>query len=133
MRNRKADVRAEIAAQLASVDRTRTPDHLVTELETLQTLLRTHFATEEDGEGFRSVFDRSAPHLLPAMERFFEEHRQFLGDLEGLIEAARALSADPLADLRKGVSALATRLQAHEVQEDRLFMDSVYTDLGGGD
>jgi hypothetical protein len=132
-RNRIAEEHAALSALLKSIQRIEAPGRLAVELEKLQTLLREHFATEEAEDGLHAAVDRSAPHLLPAVQQLFDEHRQFLGDLEGLVETAQALSAGPMADLLRGVAELAARLHTHEVQETELFIDSVYTDLGAGD
>jgi hypothetical protein len=108
------------------------PGPLSGELAQLQELLRDHFATEEAQDGLHAATDRAAPHLLPAVHELFEEHRVFLEDVERLLGEARSLSAANT-ELLQGVRDLAQRLHAHEVQENQIFLEAVYTDLGAGD
>ncbi len=132
-KTRIADEHAALSALLDEIVQLDAPGRLAEDLEKLQTLLRAHFETEEAEDGLSAAVGRSTPQLLPSVEHLFEEHRQFLGDLDHLLGSARALSNGPMADLLSGVADLAQRLHAHEVEETELFLDSVYTDLGTGD
>jgi hypothetical protein len=109
------------------------PARLAAELGELQTLLIDHFEGEEADDGLHEAVGRSTPHLLPAVQHLFDEHRQFLTDLEALIGRARQLAAGPMAELHGGVAHLAERLRAHEARENDLFGESVYADVGSQD
>lgn len=109
------------------------PARLADALGELQTLLIEHFEGEEADDGLHEAVGRSTPHLLPAVQHLFDEHRVFRTDLEALIGGARRLAAGPMAELAAGVAHLAARLRAHEARENDLFGESVYADVGSQD
>ncbi len=109
------------------------PARLAGELRELRTLLIDHFEGEEADDGLHEAVGRATPHLLPAVQHLFDEHRVFLTDLDSLIRLARRLAAGPMAELADGVAHLAERLRAHEARENDLFGESVYADVGSQD
>ncbi|MCB1035075.1 MAG: hypothetical protein KDD47_14705 [Acidobacteria bacterium] len=132
-RNRIADEHAQLSALLDEVVLIDAPVRLVPKLEKLHTLLREHFHHEEGKEGLQAALGRSASHLLPTLQHLYDDHQVFLRDLEGLIGRARKLAEGQVRTLMSGVAKLAERLEAHEAEENELFTDAVYTELGGGD
>jgi hypothetical protein len=130
-RERIDEEHAAMRALLDRIEQTSVPDRLVVELERLDALLDAHFAGEEADDGLHEAIGSTAPHLLPAVQHLFDEHRVFRADIGSIAADARRLAEGPLAELNRRVADLAARLRAHEEREDELFGDSVYTDLGG--
>lgn len=102
-------------------------------LAELGELLGRHFAREEAPEGLHRAIDGSAPRLTSSVQRLFEEHREYLAELDELAEKARALAEGPTAEVRREVAELCDRLHEHEVSETLLLAGALYDDLGGGD
>ena len=132
-RERIALEHRRLSAQLDLIEQTADPARLPADLERLRVLLAEHFAGEEAADGLHEALGGATPHLLPAVQHLFDEHREFLADLHSLTSRARWLAAGPLAELRAGVAGLAARLRDHEAREDDLFGESVYTDIAGQD
>jgi hypothetical protein len=132
-RERIAREHRQLSELLDCIETITAPAQLALELEGLRALLEAHFAGEEDADGLHEVVGRATPHLLPAVQHLFDEHREFLADLEGLTARACELAAGPVAELCAGVNALAARLRAHEARENDLFGESVYADVGSQD
>ncbi|HKI86185.1 MAG TPA: hypothetical protein VKA53_05530, partial [Thermoanaerobaculia bacterium] len=89
-------------------------------LADLRSQLEHHFTHEEGPEGLHDAIGDSAPHLLTAVQRLFEEHRNFLSTLDQLIEEAQACWEGPLADILRRAEALCRRLGEHEAEETEL-------------
>lgn len=132
-RERIADEHRRLRILLDQVEATDGPSRLAQGLIELRGLLIEHFHGEEADDGLHEAIGRSTPHLLPAVQHLFDEHRAFLVDLEALIRRARELAAGPMAELESGVARLAERLHAHEERENDLFGESVYADVGSQD
>jgi len=132
-RERIAREHRQLSELLDCIEGISAPDRLEIELEGLRALLEAHFAGEEDADGLHEAVGRSTPHLLPAVQHLFDEHREFLADLEALTGRACELAAGPVAELCAGVCGLAARLRAHEARENDLFGESVYADVGSQD
>jgi len=92
--------------------------------------LENHFSHEEGPEGLHDAIGDSAPHFLTAVQRLFEEHRNFLSTLDQLIEEAQACWEGPLADILHQAETLCRKLQEHEAEETELLTDSVLLDIG---
>ena len=122
-----------LSAQLDSIELISDPARYPAALERLRELLAEHFAGEEASDGLHEAIGGGTPHLLPAVQHLFDEHREFVADLDGLTGRARELVEGPLADLRAGVAGLIARLRDHEARENDLFGESVYTDVAGQD
>jgi iron-sulfur cluster repair protein YtfE (RIC family) len=108
-----ADEHEALERALDQLVRTTDPQLLIPRLEKLRGQLEHHFATEETVEGFRSDLEANAPYLLGPLDQIFDEHKEFLNDVEALRTQARALVDGPLAELRDGISSLARRLHDH--------------------
>ena len=105
------------------------PAAILPQLEDLRRLLERHFAGEEAADGLPRTVGHNAPHLLAALEGIFDEHREFLKDLDVLAAESRACIARG-AELRSSVVEFVGRMREHEVRETQLIGDAVYTDIG---
>ncbi|MEE8526233.1 MAG: hemerythrin domain-containing protein [Thermoanaerobaculia bacterium] len=123
-----AEHRALVEA-LEALEGTHDPGELRLRLAALRGLLEQHYAGEEAADGLPGVIDANAPHLVASMQRIFDEHRQFLLDLEQLGAEARAC-VDRNAGLHRGITGLVDRLRDHERRETSLVSDAVNTDIG---
>lgn len=123
-----AEHRALVEA-LKALENTHDPGKLLLRLAELRGLLEQHYAGEEADGGLPGVIGANAPHLVAPMHRIFDEHRQFLFDLEELGAEARAC-VDRNAELHRGITGLVDRLRDHERRETSLVSDAVNTDIG---
>ena len=108
------------------------PAVILPRLEELRGLLERHFAGEEASDGLPETVSANAPHLLAALEGIFDEHREFLKDLDVLAAETRACIARS-AELKSSVVEFVGRMRDHEVRETQLIGDAVYDDIGHGD
>ena len=130
-----ADIAAEHHELRAHVERLTTTTDLpviIQELTGLRTLLAEHFAHEEEVGGLHADVERTAPHLLPALDRLLAEHTDLLAGTDAARAAAVACWRGPMAEVLNAVAHLAARLAAHEEGEEGVLAESVYQDLGGG-
>ena len=97
----------------------------------LETLLLHHFEGEEGGQGLHSIVSEGAAHRMPNLQHLFDEHREFLTRLDELQTATAAALAGPVKEISEGIHRLAESLRRHEAEEERLFGEAFYTDLGG--
>lgn len=132
-RERIAEEHRHLSELLDRVEEMSAPAGLAAALERLRSLLVAHFESEEADDGLHEAIGGATPHLLPAVQHLFDEHREFLSDVDSLTARAHELAAGPVEDLRLGVAGLAARLRAHEARENELFGESVYTDIGSQD
>jgi Hemerythrin HHE cation binding domain len=100
-------------------------------LDDLRALLVTHFETEEGPDGMHEIVREGAAHRLPNVQRLFEEHREMLAQLDRLRSEVASCLAGPVAVVLGGVSALAESLARHEADEEQLFAEAFYSDIGG--
>lgn len=117
----------------SSLDRLRDLTDLpsvITSLQSLRPRLVEHFQSEEAEDGLHHVVSENAAHLLPSVQRVFEEHRQFLADIDRLTAEAVKCWEGPVARILEGVRTLCDQLHEHETLETELLTESVYTDLG---
>lgn len=131
--SRIAQQHKELRDTLARVIETTNLERLIPLLEDLRHQLRVHFADEEGEGGLADAIGESAPRHMRAVEVLFDEHREFLQTLGGLIERCQALLLGPKAEILRDVQSLSERLHEHEARETDLLTDSVYTDVGTGD
>jgi len=94
-------------------------------------LLSKHFATEEAPDGLHEIVSARAAHRLPNLQQLFEEHREILARVERLRAAARECFDGPVRRVLHDVRALADTLREHEAEEEELFGEAFYIDLGG--
>ncbi|GJM45184.1 MAG: hypothetical protein DHS20C21_20260 [Gemmatimonadota bacterium] len=98
-------------------------------LRRLRELLVRHFENEEGADGFESVARRQ-PQFLPKLEEIFEEHRHFLKRVDSLVDSTCAC-ARHRKEILQEIAAMAHDLHEHEMKENALLGDIMYTDLGG--
>jgi hemerythrin len=134
----KLDARRRIGEEHQALERlvgellqTHELERLRTMLAELATLLRAHFETEEGPRGIHEVVGEQASHALPAVQRLFEEHRQILVQIEQLRVQVGDCLDGPVRRAIADVRALGELLERHEAEEEQLFADAFYTDLGG--
>jgi hypothetical protein len=100
-------------------------------LSELATLLRHHFETEEGPQGLHEVVGEQSGHQLATVQRLFDEHADLLVRVEQLrIEVADCLDG-PIRRTLGGIAALVEQLRRHEADEDALFAEAFYGDIGG--
>ena len=68
---------------------------------------------------------------MPNLQHLFDEHREILARLGELRAATAAALAGPVREIATGIHGLAETLRRHEAEEERLFGEAFYTDLGG--
>lgn len=125
-----AEEHRALRASLARIEETTDLRLLLPLLEDLRELLAAHFAHEEAVDGLHEVIGDAAPHLLTAVQRLFDEHRECLELLDRLGERARECYEGPVREVLDQVGALAAKLHAHEAQETELLAGAVYEDVG---
>ncbi len=103
-------------------------------LERLREHLARHFAQEEEG-GFLEESLARMPRLAAAARDVLAEHPVLLADLDRLLErlAARDIDADSWRQAGHDFEAFASRLLAHERNENAVVQDGYNEDLGLGD
>lgn len=97
----------------------------------LRELLVEHFATEEGPEGLHQIVEEGAAHRLPNVQHLFEEHREILTRVDGLIRDVRVCLAGPVRRVVDEVAAISDTLRRHEHDEEELFTEAFYSDIGG--
>ncbi len=130
VRQQIAEEHAALREILGRIQGTRELAPLRPLLAELGRLLRQHFAREEAADGLHPMVEESAPHLLPNVQRLFDEHRELAARLESLEEKARQLWEGPLTEVFAEAGELARRLHEHEVAEGELLAGAMYEDLG---
>ncbi len=130
-RRRIDDEHRQLGELLLSLVHTHDPHKVEKLLGDLETLLVHHFEGEEGGQGLHAIVSEGAAHRLPNLQHLFDEHREILARLAGLRTATSAAVAGPLKEIAEGIHQLAESLRRHEAEEERLFGEAFYTDLGG--
>jgi len=130
-RQRIDDEHRHLNELLAELTATRDLVRVETLLSHLRVLLVTHFATEEAPEGLHELVSQQAAHRLPNLQHLFAEHRDFLTRLDRLRDDTVACLGGPVAKILDGVAGLAAALRQHELEEEELFGEAFYTDIGG--
>jgi hypothetical protein len=102
-------------------------DHRLGEL---RALLVSHFETEEGPRGLHELVSEGASHRLPNVQHLFEEHRAILTRVDRLRATLRDLLDGPVAAVLSEVVELASTLRRHEADEEALFSEVFYLDLG---
>jgi hypothetical protein len=115
---------------LGRVTETSDVHHLLPQLQELDRLLREHFQHEEGEGGFHDMVGESAPHLLPSVQRLFDEHRRIAERLDALILQTRRCIEGPVAEVCAEAADLARLLHEHEAAENDLVAWALYEDLG---
>lgn len=130
-RTRIDDEHRQLGELLASLVHTHDLHRVDRLLADLHTLLVHHFEGEEGAQGLHSVVGEGASHRLPNLQHLFDDHREFLSRLDALQAATAAALAGPVKEIAEGIHHLAESLRRHEAEEERLFSEAFYTDLGG--
>jgi hypothetical protein len=130
-RSRIDDEHRQLGELLTSLVHTHDLHRVDKLLGDLHALLVHHFEGEEGAQGLHSVVGEGASHRLPNLQHLFDEHREFLARLEHLQTATAAALAGPVKEIAEGIHQLAESLRHHEAEEERLFGEAFYTDLGG--
>jgi hypothetical protein len=102
-------------------------DHRLGEL---RALLVAHFETEEGPRGLHELVSEGASHRLPNVQHLFEEHRAILTRVDRLRATLRDLLDGPVAAVMSDVAQVAATLRRHEADEEALFSEVFYLDLG---
>jgi hypothetical protein len=130
-RSRIDDEHRQLGELLLSLVHTHDLQRVEKLLAELHTLLVHHFEGEEGAQGLHSVVGEGASHRLPNLQHLFDEHREFLARLDELRAATARALAGPVKEIAEGIHQLAESLRRHESEEERLFSEAFYTDLGG--
>lgn len=104
---------------------------LQVQMAALETLLVEHFAGEEGPQGMHEVVGEGASHRLPNLQHLFEEHREMLAAVAKIRADVDACLNGPVRAVLAEVAALDATLQRHEAEEDNLFSEAFYLDIGG--
>jgi hypothetical protein len=102
-------------------------DHRLGEL---RALLVSHFETEEGPRGLHELVAEGASHRLPNVQHLFEEHRAILTRVDRLRATLRDLLDGPVAAVMSEVAQVGSTLRRHEADEEALFSEVFYLDLG---
>lgn len=100
-------------------------------LSELHGLLLRHFEGEEGEHGLHAIVSEGAAHRIPNLQHLFDEHRRIVAQVEALRTATAAALAGPVNQVVDGITGLVDTLRRHEAEEERLFLEAFYTDLGG--
>ncbi len=130
-RTRIDDEHRQLGELLRSLVHTHDLHRVDTLLGELHALLIRHFEGEEGEQGLHAVVGEGAAHRLPNLQHLFDEHRVILARVDELRSSTSAALAGPLTQISDGVANLAEMLRRHEAEEERLFGEAFYTDLGG--
>ncbi len=121
--------------QLGELLRALVHSHDLSRVETLladlHSLLLRHFEGEEGEHGLHAIVSEGAAHRVPNLQHLFDEHRVILARVEELRAATASALAGPVARIGDGVASLADTMRRHEAEEEKLFVEAFYTDLGG--
>ena len=103
-------------------------------LTALRDHLARHFAQEEQGGYLEESLTRM-PRLSRAVRDVLAEHPRLLADLDGLLErlAARDIAAEAWRQAGHDFEAFASRLLAHERNENAVVQEGYNEDLGLAD
>lgn len=130
-RRRIDDEHRQLGEMLRSLVHTHDLHKVEKLLGELRGLLVLHFEGEEGAQGLHAVVSEGAAHRITNLQHLFEEHREILARLSELQATTTAALAGPVSEISQGISRLADTLRRHEAEEERLFGEAFYTDLGG--
>lgn len=102
-------------------------------VQSLLPVLKRHFAEEEEEiAGLHAVIRTRTPEMQNALHGLTQEHAQLLARAEQLLAAATQATVLDAGMQQRGKQ-LREQLAAHEANETRVFMESIWTDFGEGD
>jgi len=125
------DEHRQLDELLRALVATRDLGRVRTMLAELATSLRQHFETEEGPQGLHEVVGELASHRLSVLQRLIDEHAEILAGVEQLRIAVGDCLDGPVRRSLAGVAALAEQLRRHEADEEELFGEAFYADIGG--
>ena len=130
-KKRILDDHREIGELLAQCTTATKASQVLENMQKLRALLGRHFA-EEEGQlgGLHDSIHTRAPRFENSLQGLIEEHRQLLESVNELIDQA-GKSADDDPKLREMSKSLQARFAAHEARETEIFVESLWTDIGG--
>lgn len=131
-RRRIDDEHRRLNELLRSLTHSHDPVRLQTLLGELRELLVEHFEHEEAPEGLHEIVSEGAAHRMPNLQQLFQEHREILATVDGLATQIGSIVDGVWREARDGVSELAETLRRHERDEEDLFSEAFYSDLGRG-
>ncbi|MCB1009612.1 MAG: hemerythrin domain-containing protein [Acidobacteria bacterium] len=129
-RRRIDDEHRRLNELLRSLTHSHDPVRLQTLLGELRELLVEHFEHEEATDGLHELVTEGAAHRMPNLQHLFEEHREILKTVDALVAQIGAIVDGAWREVRDGVSDLAETLRRHERDEEDLFSEAFYSDLG---
>jgi hemerythrin len=129
-RNRIADEHHRLSALLQDLTTTRDVVRFDRILGELQALLEEHFDGEESSSGLHEAIGEDASDCLTEIQRLVDEHAVILELLRRLRADSADLLKGPAARLLHDAQHLANVLKRHEQEEDELFGQAYYRDLG---
>jgi len=129
-RRRIDDEHRRLNELLRSLTHSHDPVRLQTLLGELRELLVEHFEHEEAPEGLHEIVSEGAAHRMPNLQQLFQEHREILATVDGLAAQIGSIVDGVWREVRDGVSELAETLRRHERDEEDLFSEAFYSDLG---
>lgn len=103
---------------------------LLGHLAEFRPVLVAHFLKEEATEGFYEQIRAIAPRHLHLVDALQHEHEALISEVDRLTTRANECLAGPIADILGAARRLASTLRKHEANEDEMFLDLLYTDLG---
>ncbi len=121
----------QIEEVIGHLHQVRDLPELLRRLEELRALLVPHFVAEQAPGGFFEVLRARAARHFERLANLEHEHWTLLDEINHLADEAGACLAGPVAAILARAGALAGHLKAHEAGEEGVFIDSMYTDLGG--
>jgi len=130
-RHRIDEEHRRLGELLRALERTTDLAQLAPRLAELRALLVAHFASEEGPQGMHDIVAEGAAHRLPNVQHLFDEHRAILERVDRLSSEAGACFEGPVRRVLAGVADLAGTLRRHEADEEELFSEAFYSDLGG--
>jgi hypothetical protein len=120
-----------LAELVGALESTRDLARVRVQLAELASMLRSHFELEEGEGGLHDVVGEQAGHRLAALQRLMAEHAEILVQVEQLRIAVGDCLDGPVRRVLSSVGELVARLRRHEADEEELFADAFWSDLGG--
>jgi iron-sulfur cluster repair protein YtfE (RIC family) len=103
---------------------------LLGRLKELRRGLETHFELEEGMEGFHDIVLERAPRHHTRVQRLFDEHREFLRQVDAITSKIHVCLAGPAAEIFREVEAFTQALHSHEERENEMLWDAMDSDTG---
>jgi len=112
-----------IRALLDGIHRIGDPQVLLPLLRELKGVLDSHFEVEEGADGLYAIVTEFQPNHAAKVDELLEEHHQLMSAIDTLIAECNACIAGPLAEIKRGVQALYSKIQDHDAAETEMLTD----------